>query len=64
MTFFLADIIPNFSAACILYGERISDALGGTRPIGLIEASWPGTRIETWVSTRVTTFCNTPPSQE
>ncbi|KAF4532326.1 hypothetical protein B566_EDAN003629 [Ephemera danica] len=38
--------IPNFSAACVLYGERMSDGLGGTRPIGLIEASWPGTRIE------------------
>ncbi|KAF4532321.1 hypothetical protein B566_EDAN003624 [Ephemera danica] len=53
--------VPGFSALCLMFGERMSDSLGNTRPIGLIDSTWGGTRIESWISTSVTSYCNTPP---
>ncbi|XP_059471569.1 sialate O-acetylesterase-like [Neocloeon triangulifer] len=55
-----ASNVPGFSALCLLYGERISEALGNTRPIGLIDSTWGGTRIEAWFSKRVPVYCLTP----
>ncbi|XP_065332916.1 sialate O-acetylesterase-like [Cloeon dipterum] len=52
--------VPNFSALCILFAERLSDAVNAAFPIGLIDATWPGTRIEAWSSSRVLEYCNTP----
>ncbi|KAF4532323.1 hypothetical protein B566_EDAN003626 [Ephemera danica] len=52
--------VPGFSALCLMFGERLSDSLGNSRPIGLIDTTWGGTRIEAWSSDRVTTICNTP----
>ncbi|KAF4532324.1 hypothetical protein B566_EDAN003627 [Ephemera danica] len=52
--------VPNFSALCIMFGERMSDSLGNSRPIGLIDSTWGGTYIEAWSSNDVFTACNTP----
>lgn len=38
-----------FSAAAFYFGRRLQEDLGGV-PVGLISASWGGTRIEPWIS--------------
>lgn len=40
--------VASFSAAGYFFGCSLHDALGV--PIGLIEADWGGTRIETWMT--------------
>ncbi|CAB3376685.1 Hypothetical predicted protein [Cloeon dipterum] len=45
---------------CLFFGERLSDHFNNSRPIGLIDSSWSGTRIEAWSSPRVAAECNTP----
>lgn len=40
----------DFSAVCFLFGKEISATANA--PIGLIESSWGGTRIEAWMSRR------------
>ncbi|XP_065346666.1 sialate O-acetylesterase-like [Cloeon dipterum] len=57
-----ASNVPGFSALCLLFGERLSQALGNSRPIGLIDSTWGGTRIEAWFSQRVPIYCLTPPN--
>ncbi|XP_065346024.1 LOW QUALITY PROTEIN: sialate O-acetylesterase-like [Cloeon dipterum] len=57
-----ASNVPYFSALCMLFGERLSQALGNSRPIGLIDSSWGGTDIEAWFSPRVPIYCLTPPN--
>ena len=41
---------PEFSAVCYLTGRDVFLGLGGTVPIGLVEAAWGGTRIEAWTT--------------
>jgi sialate O-acetylesterase len=41
-----AESIPNFSAVALHFGRKLQAELGV--PIGLINASWGGTRIEPW----------------
>ena len=40
--------LAGFSAVCWLVGRRLSDALGGAVPIGLIAASWGATPLAVW----------------
>ena len=40
--------VASFSAAGYFFGCGLHDALG--MPVGLIEADWGGTRIETWMT--------------
>ena len=42
-----ADTIPNFTAVGLYFGRKLQAELGV--PIGLINSSWGGTRIEPWV---------------
>ena len=42
-----AEAIPNFSAVALHFGRKLQAELGV--PIGLINSSWGGTRIEPWV---------------
>ena len=46
------------SAVCWLFGRMIHQALG-SRPIGLIDTSYYGTSIETWMPPRALKACNT-----
>ncbi|XP_059480899.1 sialate O-acetylesterase-like [Neocloeon triangulifer] len=55
-----SDVTPNFSALCVLFVQRLSDALNASIPFGLIDTTWPGTRIEAWSSPRVIETCNAP----
>ncbi|XP_059491027.1 sialate O-acetylesterase-like [Neocloeon triangulifer] len=55
-----SELAASFSALCLFFGERISNHFGNTRPIGLIDSSWSGTRIEAWSSPRVMEYCGTP----
>jgi hypothetical protein len=59
----MAANVPGFSALCLFFGERLSDSFNKNRPIGLIDATWGGTRIEAWMSQRVPVYCLTPPNQ-
>jgi hypothetical protein len=43
-------IAASFSAVCFLTGRDVYRGLGGKVPIGLVEAAWGGTRIESWTS--------------
>ena len=45
------------SAVCWLYGRMIQQALGG-RPIGLIDTSYYGTDIQTWMPPSALKACN------
>lgn len=47
---------PAVSAVCWLYGQMVSEALGG-RPMGLIHSSWSGTNIEIWTPPEVLKDC-------
>ncbi|MBB5518996.1 sialate O-acetylesterase [Amphiplicatus metriothermophilus] len=38
----------DFSALCFFFGKRLSERYGA--PIGLIDSSWGGSRIEAWIS--------------
>jgi len=40
--------VANFSAAAYYFGRMIQESLGV--PVGLINSSWGGTRIEPWIS--------------
>ena len=42
--------VPSFSATAFFFGKKLYDALGV--PIGLINASWGGTPVESWISAR------------
>jgi len=42
-----AESIPNFSAVALHFGRKLHAELGV--PIGLINSSWGGTRIEPWI---------------
>ncbi len=42
------ETVGNFSAAAYFFGRDLHKALGG--PVGLVQASWGGTPIETWSS--------------
>lgn len=42
------DSVRDFSAACYYFGRELQAATGV--PIGLIHASWGGTRIQAWMS--------------
>ena len=42
-----AETIPNFSAVALHFGRMLQAELGV--PIGLINSSWGGTRIEPWI---------------
>jgi hypothetical protein len=60
--------VPEFSATCLLFAERISDAVHNANnasiPFGLIETSWPGTRIEAWSTPSALEKCGTPANNE
>lgn len=43
-------IAAKFSATCFLTAKHISEMLWGDAPIGLIWASWGGTRVEAWAT--------------
>ncbi|GAB4522096.1 MAG: sialate O-acetylesterase [Amphiplicatus sp.] len=40
----------DFSALCFFFGKQISDRYG--TPVGLIDSSWGGSRIEAWISAK------------
>ncbi len=42
------ETVGNFSAAAYFFGRELHQQLGG--PVGLVQASWGGTPIETWSS--------------
>lgn len=42
-----ADTARDFSAVCAVFGQRLQDVLGV--PVGLLENSWDGTYIESWL---------------
>ena len=42
-----ADAVPDFSAVALHFGRKLQAELGV--PIGLINSSWGGTRIEPWI---------------
>jgi len=41
---------PDFSAVCYYFARELARTAGAGVPQGLINASWGGTRIETWLS--------------
>jgi sialate O-acetylesterase len=54
---------PSFqymSAVCWLYGRMIHEALGD-RPIGLVDTSYNGTRIEFWLPPKAVRDCGISP---
>ena len=53
--FNIVEIMSSFSAVCWLFGKRLFDKY--QRPIGLIQAAWGGTRIETWSSPDALKVC-------
>jgi hypothetical protein len=59
-----AEIIPEFSALCMLYAERLLDQVPDHPPIGLIQATYVDSNIEAWVSKRVFDICNSTQSPE
>jgi hypothetical protein len=59
-----ADIIPQFSALCLLYAERLLDQVPDHPMIGLIQATYEDSNIEAWVSKRVFDICNSTQSTE
>lgn len=44
------DAVACFSAVGYLFGQELRRRLDGDIPIGLIDSSWGGTRIEPWIS--------------
>jgi sialate O-acetylesterase len=44
------ETVPEFSAVAYFFGRELLNALDTKVPIGLINASWGGTRIESWTS--------------
>ena len=42
------ETVGNFSAVAYFFGRELHEKLGG--PVGLVQASWGGTPIETWSS--------------
>lgn len=42
------DAAADFSALCFFFGKQISELYG--TPVGLIDSSWGGSRIEAWIS--------------
>ncbi len=42
--------IPGFSATAFFFGKKLHETLGV--PVGLIQASWGGTAVESWISAR------------
>lgn len=59
-----AEIIPEFSALCMLYAERLIDEVPNHPTIGLIQATYEDSNIEAWVSKRVFDVCNSTQSPE
>jgi hypothetical protein len=57
-----AAILPDFSALCLLYAERLLDQVPDHPPIGLIQATYENSNIEAWVSTAVFDVCNSTQS--
>ena len=49
------EALAQFSAVCFLYGRMLYDQL--EVPIGLVEAAWGGTSIETWMSEQARAAC-------
>lgn len=41
--------VESFSAVAYLFGRRLRESLPGDVPVGLIDSSWGGTRIEPWI---------------
>ncbi|KAL4233250.1 hypothetical protein ACF0H5_007934 [Mactra antiquata] len=49
-------VVDKFSALCFMFGRNLQKHLG--YPIGLIESSWGGTRIEVWSSPTAINSCS------
>jgi len=56
--------IPEFSAICLLYAERLIDQVLNHPPIGLIQVTYEDSNIEAWISERVFDVCNSTQSPE
>lgn len=41
--------VSDFSAVAYWFGATLREKLGGKVPVGLVNASWGGTRIEPWI---------------
>ena len=52
----------RFSAVCYLSAKHISEMYWGDAPIGLIWASWGGTRVEAWAPPSTKALCPEPAS--
>ncbi len=52
------DVIPLFSAVCYFTGKNLLPKLPKGMTLGLIESSWGGTIIETWMSPEALEVCN------
>jgi sialate O-acetylesterase len=42
--------VPGFSATAFFFGKRLHEVLGV--PVGVIQAAWGGTAVESWISAR------------
>jgi len=61
---YLVEYVEKFSATCLLFGEKMSEVFLDNLNIGLIDASYADTAIESWISDRVLSFCNTPENEK
>ncbi|QOY96605.1 sialate O-acetylesterase [Massilia sp. UMI-21] len=55
-------VASEFSAAAYHFGRRLKSALG--TPVGLIDATWGGTRIESWTPTEPLAPHTLPPERK
>lgn len=53
--------IATFSAVCYMTARDVARMHTGTRPVGLIQSAWGGTRVEAWMSAKALTACVHPP---
>jgi len=53
-----------FSSVCWFFGVEISDALGGTVPLGLISDNWGGTKVEKWATSAAFEACGRSPEKD
>ena len=56
------DRLAQISAVCFLYGRALAAELGV--PVGLVETSWGGTRVEAWSPQSGLAECGVPPSPD
>eukprot|EP01051_Picozoa_sp_SAG22_P007475 SAG22_NODE_528_length_9431_cov_7.192135_3_plen_183_part_00 len=54
-------IAAKFSATCYLTAKHVAEMWWGDAPVGLIWASWGGTRVEAWAPKETTPMC--PPDE-